>query len=158
MTEDRNFVIEDVRDLDAVWSELIVLYLESEDYSRAFRSRALSDGWEEGWREQMAPSDGRLVLLARTDGDAVGYLVVEVVRDFPLFPQPFGYLRDAFVRADMRRRGIGQAMLAQAENWCLERGALDLRLDVWANNSIGRRFWERVGFEVQSVTMKKSLR
>jgi ribosomal protein S18 acetylase RimI-like enzyme len=158
MIPEHDFVIEEVQDIASVWSELTALYLESENYSRAFRSRTLPADWEQAWGEQMAPSDDRLVLVARKSSVAVGYLVAEIVRDFPLFPDPFGYLRDAFVLSEMRSQGAGRLMLAHAEAWCRNRGAFDVRLDVWAANSRGLRFWTLAGFEVQSMTMKKTLK
>ena len=152
------FVIEEVRDLDGVWVDLTALSLEFEDYSRAFRSRTLRDDWAQAWRKQIAPGDDRMVLLARRNEEAIGYLIVEVVRDSQFFDQAFAYLQEAFVRAEARNQGIGRALLTRAENWCQDHGVLDLRLNVWAANVIGTRFWTLAGFAVESVTMKKSLR
>jgi GNAT superfamily N-acetyltransferase len=153
-----DLTIEEVKDLDAAWNDLTALYLEFEDYSSAFRSRALSANWSETWRDQVAPNDDRLVLMAFRNDQAVGYLVMEIVSDFPLFDEPFGYLKEAFVRTETRSQGIGQEMLACAEAWCRRRGILDLRLDVWAANESATRFWTLAGFELQSMTMKKTLK
>jgi GNAT superfamily N-acetyltransferase len=80
------------------------------------------------------------------------------VRSSQFFDEAFAYLQEAFVRAEARSQGVGQALLARAEAWCESRGAVDLRLDVWAANTLGTRFWTLAGFAVESMTMKKSLR
>lgn len=154
---DHDFVIEEVHDLDAVFPELREMFLEFEDYNRTFMSRQLRGDWEQRWREHIALGDDRLILIARRDGDAAGYLNVEIVRDFGLIEQVFGYISDAFVRAEWRSLGAGREMLGRGEAWCRERGASQVRLDVWAANKLGSRFWTLSGFELQSMTMRKSL-
>jgi GNAT superfamily N-acetyltransferase len=152
------FIIEEVKDLQAVLPELRQMFFESEDYNRSFIERQLRSDWEGRWLDHMALGDDRLILIARADRQAVGYINVEIIRDFGLFERIFGYVNHAFVRSEWRSQGIGRAMLTVTEVWCRERGVDQLQLDVWAANKLASRFWTLAGFELQSMTMRKPLK
>jgi GNAT superfamily N-acetyltransferase len=149
--------IEEVRDLDEAWPDLLALFLAFEDYNASFMERRLRPDWEKRWRESLALGPERLLLIARRGEDAVGYLNARLIRDFGLIEQTFAYVSDAFVHEEHRREGIGTSLLDVAEQWCRDRDATELRLDVWAGNEVGARFWQRSGFKVQSTTLRKSL-
>jgi GNAT superfamily N-acetyltransferase len=146
-------VLEEVTDLEEVWPVLTDLFLTFEDDNRSFLERRLRPDWAQRWHVALAAGDGRLLLLAR----AAGYPNARVVRDCGRFDEAFSYVPDAFLRAEYRGQGTGSAMLARAESWCRDRGADAVRPDVWAANQLGLRFWQRSGYDVQSLTMKKTL-
>lgn len=58
-----------------------------------------------------------------------------------------GFVKDLVVRADHRRRGIGEALLRTAQATLRDRGHRRLALKVAADNPSGaRRLYERLGF------------
>jgi GNAT superfamily N-acetyltransferase len=69
----------------------------------------------------------------------------------------FVYLRQLFVRADCRRRGIGR----EAIDW-LRRNAWEptarVRIDVLVGNAAGQAFWRAVGFRDYCITMELNSR
>lgn len=157
MSAERGFVIEEVRDLDSAWAELTELFTELNDHHAPWLPRRLRDDWQQRLRDFVHLNDDRLILIARQNGAAVGYLSAEIRRDYGVFDELNGYIGDAYVRAAMRGQGIGSAMLSQAESWCRSRSASELRLSVITGNDLGFSFWTRNGFAPMSVTMKKSL-
>lgn len=63
------------------------------------------------------------------------------------------YLRQFFVTPDSRRQGIGR----DAIQWMWQNAWTDaprLRIDVLVGNTIGRKFWESVGFQDYCITME----
>jgi GNAT superfamily N-acetyltransferase len=74
---------------------------------------------------------------------------------YALFRKEHGhiFLRQLFVVAERRRRGIGRAAIG----WLWRNawnGAPRLRIEVLVGNVSGREFWRSVGFEEYCVTME----
>jgi GNAT superfamily N-acetyltransferase len=66
------------------------------------------------------------------------------------------YLRQLFVRAEHRRRGIGRSTMQWiAENVCQE--GQRIRIDVLVGNALARSFWTAIGFREYCVTMEMDL-
>lgn len=84
-------------------------------------------------------------LLAEEDGRAVG--VMQLRWGLSTWSAaPYGYIEDFFVVEDMRRKGIGKAMLEMACHLARERGCMELSLDVRQDNEKARRFYAKNGF------------
>jgi ribosomal protein S18 acetylase RimI-like enzyme len=150
-------VIEEVRDLDADWPELKALYAELQAYHFPLTQREFVYDWQERLRAHLASAAESLILVARSGGEAIGFITAGVNRSPALFNETFGYVGDAYVRPEARSLGVGQTMLAQVEAWCQTCGVDELRLSVVAANKLGVRFWTKAGFELQSMTMRKAL-
>jgi ribosomal protein S18 acetylase RimI-like enzyme len=86
-----------------------------------------------------------LVLLAMADGRAVGIAVCFFgVSTFEARP-PI-YVHDLAVVPDFRGRGIGRALLAEAEKRAVERGCCKLTLEVQDGNLVARSLYQSFGF------------
>lgn len=150
-------VIETVPDLDAVWPELRDLIIALEGYNAGLSvSRRFRADWEARSREHLVRRQP-LILIARNDDSAVGYLIAFLEQDGVLFEERFVHVSEAFVLEAYRGRGIGRALLQRAEAWARERGADAVRLDVFAANRSGKQFWETAGFEIEVHQMRKTL-
>jgi GNAT superfamily N-acetyltransferase len=149
--------VERVEDVEARWAELRWLLIAFESYHQSFQPRRLLPDWEERLKQRLKPHDDRLILIAWTDAEPVGCLVVVVRRSDGLAFDTYGYLTYAFVREDVRSRGIGRQLLAYAEDWCRERGAERVELDVFGQNELGYHFWNGAGYGPLSLTLAKSL-
>ena len=62
-----------------------------------------------------------------------------------------------YVAPEHRRRGIGTALMRQAEDWARERGDRQIGLHVFCQNQPARRLYESLGFAPQSIWMVKPL-
>lgn len=70
-------------------------------------------------------------------------------------PHAFGY--DFEVRADLRRKGYGRAMIQAVEKLCREWGVVSIGLSVFGFNLPARTLYEQMGFEVTAIQMRKRL-
>lgn len=60
---------------------------------------------------------------------------------------PAGYLEAWFVDADVRRTGVGAALVAAGEAWCRARGLSELASDALLDNLVSHRAHAALGFE-----------
>ncbi|MDO8933262.1 MAG: GNAT family N-acetyltransferase [Rhodocyclaceae bacterium] len=83
--------------------------------------------------------------LAFVDGRPVG--LINCFFGFSTFAaEPLLNIHDIVVHADLRGRGIGQALLAHAEALAREMGCCKLTLEVLSNNQAALAAYERSGF------------
>ena len=68
-----------------------------------------------------------------------------------------GYIAGAFVRPDVRRTGVGQALVNAAEEWFRSHGIVTCELHVLHANTSARHFWEESGYEPLAMGMRKKL-
>jgi ribosomal protein S18 acetylase RimI-like enzyme len=70
-----------------------------------------------------------------------------------------GFIYHTAVHAGYRRRGLGTALAAAAENALQEEGIHKIGLIAFRNNESGNRFWEKAGFSVREdlIYRNKSL-
>ncbi|WOB45654.1 GNAT family N-acetyltransferase [Thermoleptolyngbya oregonensis NK1-22] len=62
-----------------------------------------------------------------------------------------------YVSPEHRRRGIGTALMRQAEDWARLRGDRQMGLHVFCQNQPAQRLYESLGFVPQSIWMVKPL-
>jgi GNAT superfamily N-acetyltransferase len=103
--------------------------------------------------------EGRdLVLVAEASAGLVGLLVAHLAYPIPAYaPTLFAHVDDVFVSPEWRGRGVGRALLAEAERWARGEGAAHLQAGVLAPNADGRAFWSRVGTDDYMVIVTKPL-
>ncbi len=94
-----------------------------------------------GWRDLLATAEGTL-LVADEGGAPVG-LAAMVGKAAP----ELGVL----VRADRRRRGIGDALVEACFAWARERGAREVVLHVFAHDGAALALYRKHGFEEQGA-------
>jgi aminoglycoside 6'-N-acetyltransferase I len=72
---------------------------------------------------------------------------------------PVAYLEGWYVDPDMRRRGVGAALVRAGENWARDHGYRELASDALLDNTISQQAHEALGFtEVErSVHFRKDL-
>lgn len=95
---------------------------------------------EDGWR-QLLGDDRVTVLLATVDGEPVGY--VSAVRSLHLWSgRQIMALDDLYVRAPLRDRGIGEALMRELAR---HSDGLALRWEIEEGNIAGQRFSVALG-------------
>jgi aminoglycoside 6'-N-acetyltransferase len=111
-------------------------------------------------RERLASDPERAALVATVDREVVG--MVEIAMLTPGHP---GGAIAQVPSADLgitvapawRGRGVGGELMRAAERWALDHGARRMVLDMAAANAGARRFYERLGYEVHGLLMRRSL-
>lgn len=83
--------------------------------------------------------------MAWLDGETVG--LIDCFAGFSTFAaRPLLNVHDIVVRADLRGRGIGQALLAWAETRAGQLGCCKLTLEVLSNNTRAMASYQQAGF------------
>lgn len=59
-----------------------------------------------------------------------------------------GFIEGWYVRPELRRRGVGRALVARAEQWSREQGAVEMASDTWLDHQLSINAHQALGFEV----------
>jgi ribosomal-protein-alanine N-acetyltransferase len=108
-----------------------------------FLQAIFEERWNRPWaRPEVTPAqwEGKLVLLAEEEGEAVGFAFGEIL------PGSRAALNIVYVEPERRRRGITKALLREFAARVREDGVEHLTLDVDVSNEVGRMVWQRLGF------------
>lgn len=109
--------------------------------------------WRVGNAEKSVPGDmaewiemdGRDVYLAWLDEALAGQILLEV------WENNVARIRDIRVQTAMRRRGVGEAMCALAEDWARSKNLLGLFVETQDVNAGACQFLTKVGFQLGGV-------
>jgi len=151
------FVIDEVKDLDAVWPEVESLLIGLSDYSAELVGLPRVANWRELLRERAPSGPEAITLLARSGGLAVGLLSCVLVHNLLQYEETFAYVDAGFVLEPYRRTGATRALLARAEEWSRGLGIYQLRTTVHAVNTLGLVAWQGLGFSPSSHNLTKWL-
>lgn len=116
--------------------------------------------WGDEYVSEVLASREIAVFLAEVEGEAVGFVQVMVKGAHPwagFIPKMTVSIDAMYVRDGYAGRGIGKALMEQAERRAVERGAEYVELSVWEANRDAVGFYERVGFEPVTRRMRKCL-
>jgi aminoglycoside 6'-N-acetyltransferase I len=93
------------------------------------------------------------VLLAEEAGRGVVGFVELNIRPYAegCTTDRVGFLEGWFVLPDVRRRGVGRALIAAAEQWALSQGCTEFASDALADNNLSTAAHRALGFEEVEV-------
>jgi len=105
----------------------------------------------------LVESQSHVTLIARRDGERVGFLMLldDLPDEVTLMPQ--GFVAYMAVEPDARREGIGSALLAAAEDEARRRGLPYMSLMVTEDNEAARRLYEGGGYQTERRLLCKTL-
>lgn len=109
-----------------------VAALEKECFSAPWSEKALLDALQ---------NEVSLFLVAKEKGTVVGYIGISVILDE-------AYVSNIAVTSRARRKGVGAALLGEAERLCRKRNCSFLSLEVRESNSPAISLYEKQGFSV----------
>ncbi len=124
--------------------------LEDQDWSRLHQAL----------REIFTNQDA-VIFLAERSGHIVGLVEVYYRQDDkanPLIvPHQYAHLQSIMVSEPYRKLGIGKKLMEVAQQWAREKGATEMRLDVWEFNRGTIRFYEEMGYHSLRRTLVTKL-
>jgi aminoglycoside 6'-N-acetyltransferase I len=100
--------------------------------------------------ERIERADPRIeTFVAIEQGEVTGFGEVSLRSDYVIGCEtsPVVFLEGIFVRPEYRRRGVGRALVAAAEQWGREQGCSELGSDARLDNPDSHRFHGGAGFE-----------
>ncbi|HEU4723427.1 MAG TPA: GNAT family N-acetyltransferase [Gemmatimonadaceae bacterium] len=146
------------RDLDAVVALRIALLREHPNHPIYGRLRSEVDRRARELFAAQIRSRTETIFLAELAGEVIGILrCVESIGSPLLEPTRYAYVSSAYVRPDVRRRGVLRALLAEAERWSRARGLDQMRLHNVAGSEAAERAWDALGFAVVEQVRLRSL-
>jgi GNAT superfamily N-acetyltransferase len=105
---------------------------------------------------RMAENGGQTTLVAEVDGRVVGMTTLHV-RYAINSDAPMGRLVSVVVDSEHRSRGVGQALIREAERVARDAGCDRVEVTSAAERGGAHRFYERLGYEVRSKRFIKTL-
>ena len=137
------------QDLHAVVALRVALLREHPDHPIYGRLRTEIDRRARELFSAQLRSTTETILLAELAGEVVGIIrCVESIGSPLLDPARYAYVSSAYVRPDMRRRGVLRALVAEAERWSRARGLDQMRLHNVAGSDAAERAWDALGFAI----------
>ncbi len=146
--------VKDMAVLTRLWRELIGFHeaLGGQDFR-------LAPGAEATWRKYLRSHIGkkdRLCLVADLNAAAVGFLLGGIEKRPPLFMErDYGHLSDVYVQEPHRGKGVGKALVTEAQKWFEARRIGRVRLNTDARNTLGADFWKKMGWQTTVLIMDK---
>ena len=89
-------------------------------------------------------------------GKRLGYIHMRPFKD-GVTDEPCGYVSLLALTEDAEGQGIAHLMMQEAETWARAKGYRFLCLDVFADNRHAVEFYERRGFQTETLRMVKPL-
>ncbi|MEZ4670445.1 MAG: GNAT family N-acetyltransferase [Anaerolineae bacterium] len=93
-------------------------------------------------------------IVAEIDGCVVGFCAVHIVPSI-FYPTPRAEVTEMYVEESFRRRGVGRALMAHAEQFALENGAADLLVLTDFYNHEAQGLYRAMGFKNNDIVMIK---
>lgn len=99
-------------------------------------------------RAIVADSDSPVFVAARPDGRLGGFLEGGLRKYAEGCDSgPVAYIEGWYVDADLRRQGVGGALVRAMEAWARERGLREVASDTWIENETSIAAHKRLGYE-----------
>ena len=110
-----------------------------------------------------APSTMPLVVfVAEAGGKVVGFIEVGLRShaDGCDARHPVGFIEGWYVEPDLRRKGVGRALMQAAEDWARSQDCQEVASDTWIDHQSSQHAHAALGFEVvdRCVHFRKALR
>ena len=108
--------------------------------------------------EDMITNPGIKIVVAQsgTEITGCGYARIEYAKPFFTYKK-YCYLGFMYVKPEYRGKGINQKIIEALQQWSLEKGITELRLEVYYENIAAIKAYEKTGFTKLVVEMRKPL-
>jgi aminoglycoside 6'-N-acetyltransferase I len=127
-----------------------VVPADQDEWVRLCNALLPSDDHAHEIAAHFAEGSPRAVFVAdRGDGRLAGFIEVGT-RDVAegCWDGPVGYIEAWYVDADVRRTGVGRALIARAEEWARARGLTEMASDALIDNEVSEAAHIANGYEV----------
>ena|SRR5689334_4426771 len=104
-----------------------------------------------------ACADIETAILAELDGQVGGFACVRVV-PCVLYAEPYAELTELYVEPALRRRGLGRALIAYAEQLAREHGAAELLIMTGTSNLAAQALYRAAGYDTYAVALNRKVR
>jgi ribosomal protein S18 acetylase RimI-like enzyme len=113
----------------------------------------LRESWDDAWLDLGKHIADGLAFVAEEDARIGGFVFATVPRETP----DLGHVTDLYIEPSLRRRGLARALMERIAASLHDRGVGHVGLDVRADNSGARVFYDRLGFVEQERFLATSV-
>lgn len=108
--------------------------------------------------EKMISASHIEVLVAEMDSEIIGsgYARIETAKPY-LNHETYGYLGFMYTDPNHRGKGVNARIIEALKDWCRSQYIVELRLDVYNDNSPAITAYEKVGFKKHLINMRIGL-
>jgi GNAT superfamily N-acetyltransferase len=111
------------------------------------------------WIAHMAEDPRSTLVVADEQDRLIGFVLATIERELPIYLyEEFAVVREWWVEADFRRRGVGKALIEHAATDLASAGVRHLRVRTTAPDDDARALLQRCGFRPGVSEMVKELR
>jgi ribosomal protein S18 acetylase RimI-like enzyme len=97
-----------------------------------------------------------VILIAEEDKKILGFVQLEEEKEF-FSGEVHGYIANLAIAKEAEGKGIGKALMNAAEAWSKELGYRYLSLYVFGTNQHARAFYEKLGYDEDSLELTKMI-
>jgi ribosomal protein S18 acetylase RimI-like enzyme len=145
----------DLEEIVALWKALMDL---TADYNVHYRLRAGATDHQHAAFVEYLRRDDSYLLVGENEHRLVSFSNGFLTLPARTFGQAtIGVLENLFVVEDHRGSGWGRATAEAAMSWLGRHGADEVHINVIPKNVGSLKFWRRMGFDVQRLSMGKRL-
>ena len=121
----------------------------------------LALGWErlvQDYLQQSQESQDSAWLLAQHDGHVIGFVLVEVHTESPLYRyRRWAEIVGLYVEPEYRGSNVAQLLMEHAYAWAVQHNLPVMQLYVTASNDQAQQFYAKQGFETRQHILRRSL-
>lgn len=140
--------VDDIQVRRAGMADLDALAPLFDGYRRFYGQDADLDAARDFLEARLQREQSVVLIALDTSGSAMGFTQL-----YPLFSSVrmvrIWLLNDLYVAADHRRRGVADALMAEAESWASADGAAAIVLETTEENRQAQALYERRGWELE---------
>src|SRR6266511_1186080 len=103
-----------------------------------------------------AVRDIETALLAELDGELAGFACLRVVPCL-LYAAPYAELTELYVEPSYRRRGVGRALIAYAEQLAHQRGAEEVIIMTGINNAPAQALYRAMSYDSYAIALNRKI-
>ncbi len=147
-SEQVTLTLRDAEDSDyptllALWHELMDLHVQLDE---RFALSPAADQRFFNYLDTARSRDDYRTRVALYEGKALGFTIACILPNSPVYEARWiGYINDLCVTKQARRMGVGRALVEDAVEWLLDKGADSVEVYVAHRNQVAGRFWRAVG-------------
>ena len=120
-----------------------------------YQVRSFQQGFTaSSWNADIANNATFLAISGQ--GEPIGYVNVREGND-EIAGGKCGYIALLAVIPEAEGQGVAQSLVSEAENWARQMGFTRVALDVFASNERGLRFYDKMGFDHETIRVIKSI-
>lgn len=144
-------------------NDLVLLFIEENRFHADLVPayiQATKDVLRTGELEDFIADERKVLIVAESGGALVGAIIVAIAETEDDRWKKGGqaaYIEDMIVGTQIRRLGVGKALMQAALDWVRGQGVDAVELHVWEKNARARHFYESMGFATLQRRMKIDL-